>query len=97
MTEKFTPGPWVIEQHNFMAPEISGNGRPVARALYDIWSEDPEVDANAALIATAPELYEALVELSRVYELGDFDTEFKPALEQARAALKKARGEESTS
>jgi len=33
------------------------------------------------------EAREALAELVRVYELGDFPTEFKPALEQARAAL----------
>lgn len=40
------------------------------------------------------ELLAALKELERVYETGDFDTEFKPALTKARAVIAKVEGRE---
>ena len=55
------------------------------------------IEANAALIAAAPDLYEALealhddcVEYSRINNLGGEDNH---VLKQARAALARARGE----
>lgn len=46
----------------------------------------------ARLIAAAPELLAALRELERVYESGDLETEFRPALNAAKAAIAKAEG-----
>jgi len=55
---KPTRGPWKIEgTPGYAAPEITGDGRRIAKVLYDYGSEDPEVDANARLIAAAPDLY----------------------------------------
>ncbi len=39
------------------------------------------------------ELLAALKELERVYETGDFDTEFKPALTKARATIAEVEGD----
>jgi len=59
---KYTPGPWVIVgQPGYSAPIIRNDTRPsrdIAKILYDGGSEDKEVDANAKLIARAPDLLE---------------------------------------
>ena len=55
-----TPGPWTVEgKAGYEAPVIRGNGRAIAKVLYDGGSEDREVDDNAVLIAAAPELLAA--------------------------------------
>ena len=81
---KFTPGPWRIEQY----PSIhvrSCDGECVL-------AHDYITDADAHLIAAAPELYEALEEL---YDAIDSAVGLTPErLEKARQALRKARGEE---
>jgi hypothetical protein len=56
---KHTPGPWQIEEHETSPCRIraNNNGWDVA----DVFSTDhPTGQANAALIAAAPELLEAL-------------------------------------
>jgi hypothetical protein len=85
---KWSPGPWwvVVDENEVM----SSNGGNIA----DCWSafagiDDDEATANAHLIAAAPDLYEALAEAADPlsgYLCG-------PALDRARAALAKARGE----
>lgn len=56
-----TKGPWRVDgAPGYDAPVIYGNGRPIAKVLYDDGSEDREVDDNAALIAAAPELFARL-------------------------------------
>ena len=87
MTSKHTPGPWSVE-HDFMdesAFAILSDDCVVATA----WGND-HVDANAHLIAAAPDMLEAL--------RGVVDTcradcpAGLPALSDARAALAKAEG-----
>ena len=106
---KFTPGPWRISRHGELVeiPEISG---------ILLCAGNATANANAALIAAAPDLY-AVVERyvdyleSELFHLGppqeghicgpegncDADCEIRyylqRDLEQARAALAKARGE----
>ena len=97
MAEKFTPGPWKVQRTN-QGVFIEGNvEKPIGylaqvRGIYRDGNRVME-DANAALIAAAPKLYEALYEL--------LEAQFVPdkyhAILAARAALAKARGEESTS
>ena len=89
---KFTPGPWTFEGRTIYALEEAGwrRGEPVMRNRFDCsvqgpFCPDAEKQANAHLIAAAPDLYDALD-----YLLND-DTH--DAREQARAALAKARGE----
>lgn len=52
-----------------------------------------EQEANAALFATASELLAALVALLEQADLGEVDEETQPIVDQARAAIAKATGE----
>lgn len=89
-----TPGPWKWDgDYRGLA---SANGQEVLHwePYEGMWLHHRELnrDDDANLIAAAPELLEALEELSRVYANGDFESEFKPALKRAEAAIAKARG-----
>jgi hypothetical protein len=78
----WTPGPWQVEAGGFVGGPV-GYGR-----ICQFWNKYEEdfqnPEANARLIAAAPELYEALA--LYVEHFGD-------PLKVARAALAKARGE----
>ncbi len=93
---KFTPGPWAKDKYGQLK---NPDGNPV-----DVWgcglsiaSRSTETEANAALIAAAPDLYAALEELDEVFctqaDTRDERTRARKALIAARAALAKARGE----
>ena len=106
---KHTPGPWTLDEDTYT---VLGDGRNVTRVHtvddFICDGDDAEVAeecaANAALIAAAPDLYEALAVL---HTLLDFDDEvaagvgivtenpdrINHAFKVARAALRKARGE----
>lgn len=67
---KFTPGPWVakrIEAENFIYNDIM-SGASGEKIVED---QSCISDANAQLIAAAPELYEALEMVSGALTLGD--------------------------
>tara|TARA_B100000678_G_scaffold211521_1_gene179081 strand:- start:318 stop:647 length:330 start_codon:yes stop_codon:yes gene_type:complete len=68
---KFTPGPWFAHDDH---PQHACYHIAPADYWHDelatIYSPgDPEADANASLIAAAPELYEALAAFERVVDL----------------------------
>ena len=79
MSEKYTPGPWYIDVIHVM----SRSGKFVATVPGYRGHE-----ANASLIAAAPELLEALEELLGWQTLAPAE-----AVEAARAAIAKAGGE----
>lgn len=87
---KHTPGPWVpacktnIATHRH--PAILSDGGQVAIATFQ--GGEPATDANARLIAAAPELLEALQMLMEFPNTG-------PATSAARAAIAKATGVKS--
>lgn len=102
--EGFTPGPW------FLAEELEPNGNCLSRAIMarDTFialamlddEDDAEAEANATLIAAAPDLLEALQNLFahpgthheaciHWTQVG-CDCEFSEVANQARAALSKA-------
>lgn len=102
MTTKFTKGPWrsvsrnidnkvnwasripfAIEYH----PDYANAVAPIADVC-----DQPNAEANAALIASAPELYEALEQIAALY-IDDRSSAMHKALCIANKALKKARGE----
>ena len=58
MIEKFTPGPWSRDRMVFGDAIKDERGRQVAKTLSR--QESGAAEANAALIAAAPELYAAL-------------------------------------
>lgn len=100
-TPTHTPGPWAVSDHALDAKHTildakRGNrvGRFAIAQLISGYTED-EAEANAHLIAAAPELLAALVEMERLatselWNTGVMKPEFGRALTQARAAITKA-------
>jgi len=90
-----TPGPWEIHpQFDSCYRDISApNHIALARVVWRFEEEDrsPSCEANAHLIAAAPELLEALENLLKVHE-GEGGTQHH-AGDMARAAIAKAKGE----
>lgn len=109
MSAGFTPGPWVVEDPFDFEMSVVANGDKAPDDWTFIagckWPDEDdhditsrEVQANASLIAAAPELYDALAGL-----LSRIDNHFAPSFgddsdwaeqAQARAILAKARGEQ---
>lgn len=90
---KWTPGPWVAD--GFFVSSNSGGavGHDIVSACGTVGRPDSETEANAQLIASAPDLYEALDDLrSSCMALG-LDRHLHQELYNSRAALAKARGE----
>ena len=111
---KWTPGPWSLETVPTSCGVCHKIGPFPSKGIFhthgyacvyaDYASEENPIDrellANATLIATAPELYEALEDLLGYFRSGNaVDVERAtikanaPEVLAARAALKKARGE----
>lgn len=97
---KHTPGPWLLQDRTVYA--LNDERIPVNRFTASVdsgWLHDKarvsreEVDANARLIAAAPELLEALESMLEIYDDGvGRDWELQ-AWKDARAAITKAKGE----
>jgi len=92
---KHTPGPWEIKRHfdpgyKFISAQ---KHTALAQVVWRMEDEDrsPVCEANAHLIAAAPELLEALQNLLKVHE-GEGGTQHH-AGDMARAAIAKAKGE----
>ncbi len=91
---KFTAGPWeAFNRDNYQSIFAKGYERTIC--VVESYSKGfgpdrDERDANAHLIAAAPELYESLKDV-----LGLITPEFEqsPMVSFAKAALAKARGE----
>ena len=82
MKPKFTPGPWhVFDPVEYGTLEVQNEEcDPVASGIED--------GSDAAIIAAAPEMYEALEMVMKAWE----DLE-KPDYDEIDRVLKKARGE----
>ena len=99
-----TPGPWPLEPTGDYKRWIVGKGLiegPRGYDLAEVYSDDcdpVEAEANARLIAAAPELFEA-VRLFLAYDAGDMDDgaammiAYAEARSAAIAANAKASGE----
>ena len=87
MTTKHTPGPWTcnanyVTQH-YMVWDADGN-------YHEMRDEVAEMDANARLIAAAPDLLAALETLTREWDLGR--SPLASEWSKARAAIALANG-----
>jgi hypothetical protein len=101
-TPKFTKGPWTVAGLAIYEADHWKDGNNLGgRLLYvapdedhrpDAEFEDEELEANARLIAAAPELYEALESAMKTAEFEKHP--FRPWHDRARAALAKAIGGE---
>lgn len=118
MTTKHTPGPWFLDGNGKIwrrpPSELYERGggvagdHPVAQAFrgHSSWEQGFPVEANARLIAAAPELLEALQSALQAFEsiidemtVGERYTNagqyLIDAVPEARAAILKATGEQA--
>ena len=94
---KHTPGPW---KANFVisgAAYIFGGDRNFAR-VFNEWQDEANREANARLIAAAPELLEALESIAEFWNRDQNEKAMIGAcwhaIETAEAAIAKAKGEQ---
>jgi hypothetical protein len=94
---KFTPGPWKLGRCGQILGEDGEFICSARKRNITQYQKSPTEKANAALIAAAPELYEALEFMAKVYrnERG-LDGAFDSCLTLAEKALAKARGDKQT-
>lgn len=89
---KFTPGPWMLSGRTVYALNDQGFNRFSAQ-VQDAHTSAVELEANARLIAAAPELLEALEALTANY--ADVEPGGSKNVDKARAAIAKATGEQT--
>lgn len=96
---EFTSGPWAVSKQKARRVTASGvvicnavlrnQGGPKHKAFL---KDEHEAEANANLIAAAPDMYAALVALRPHIFIPAGDTAFAEAMEAARDAIFKAEG-----
>jgi len=105
-TAKHTPGQWTHAKHligdGYRVFVDHGNGQDMHDAIADLetWQTDEQTEANARLIAAAPDLLEALerleqaaIDLIEISPGTDAENILAAGIELARAAIAKAKGE----
>jgi hypothetical protein len=94
-----TPGPWYAEGSDIGSAENVTVGVAIAGRTDDAYISHAEVQANAHLMAAAPDLLAALLSFIALHEDGSLHIDGSPAIEDpaitaARAAIAKAEGKE---
>ena len=91
--QQHTPGPWVQPMQangaNVRHPHIISDGGEIAITTWQ--GSEQKTNANARLIASAPDLLEALEEIVSAAD-GDGWSQIDADLRKARAAIAKATG-----
>ena len=85
-TPKFTPGPWAKMAQDIYSPAIAGDnntGMVCAITMCDEW------EANARLIAAAPEMYRLI---ERLMDVESPIADLADAMKTARALLSRIDG-----
>jgi len=98
---KHTPGPWLTDRNNVHTGQIATIHHCLNNNWVEVWTDkwaetglgEAEQEANARLIAAAPELLDALVEAASGYS--EFSEGDREILRKCRAAIAKATGETS--
>lgn len=93
MSTRHTPGPWLVRNDEicFISKEDDqsfGMACPIAQFFGE------RAEANARLIAAAPELLAALTELEFMFAPFASDSTLANGIHKARAAIAKATGEQ---
>jgi hypothetical protein len=95
----YTPGPWFTEDAqpgDLFRYVMCGEGDTLAHLCRTSINGNQNAEADARLIAAAPELLAALKvalrDLEMISDTGDWGTELDPAIFQAREAIAKAIG-----
>jgi hypothetical protein len=99
MSAAHTPGPWKWSKaHNGLTYIYDAKGRVIARVFRPAGMSQGEQQANARLIAAAPELLNSLILMVRTHdepaETLLQETKEMLWLEQARSVIAKATGQE---
>ena len=100
MSTKFTPGPWEI-RGTAVCPEIHSAREVIAYVELNISDDDSteyraRCKANAQLIASAPDLLDALIEAQETLLHNGIDTGSLPGISQRiRFAIAKATAHEN--
>lgn len=97
MEFKGTPAPWVVDARAMSA--INSSTKHVALVNYSHHGGDKDVigdehNANAHLIASAPELLEALIEMQRNGRKQGWDDKYESSMEKTSLAIAKALGQQ---
>ncbi|WP_109393597.1 hypothetical protein [Proteus terrae] len=97
MEFKGTPAPWVIDERAMSA--INSSTKHVALVNYSHHGRDKDVfgdehKANTYLIAAAPELLDALIEMQRNGRKQGWDDKYESSMEKTRLAIAKALGQQ---
>ena len=87
---KHTKGEWFVAIDNNVYSQHGDARIAIVEADFNI--SEQEAEANARLIAAAPDLFEACEMLIRAIH-GDFTTYKSAAYEAGKLAIKKAKGE----
>lgn len=91
MDAKFSPGPWCVVKTAGRYSIIRQDGEPVAVVHFS----DAKGAMDAALIAAAPDLLDALETMQRDgNDFAEWHPNFHKAIAKARAAIAKATGKE---
>jgi hypothetical protein len=91
MTDKHTPGPWYVAKPVYGDRQICDQGlREIADVGYEVG--DKAMDANARLIASAPELLEACKLAQEAITRLHYTPEIAYLSERIDAAITKAEG-----
>jgi hypothetical protein len=90
-----TPAPWVIRKVNSALTIVDSNGDRIAQASSGKGLPTQAQEYNANLIASAPELLEALEGLCHAIEsnLPKIKINLNAPMEKSFAAIKKAKGQ----
>ena len=88
MTTQHTPGPWWVDDDGFITAGSDDYKIIAEPRCMEPHGNEAEIDANAELIAAAPDLLAALQAVADYWECGDVPADIDAAM---RAALKKAQ------
>jgi len=95
---KFSIAPWKTAHsysHEYIRDIKDAQGEIIAQVC-DLEKESDESTANARLMAAAPDLLKALIDLLEEADLAEVDEYTAPKVEAARAAISRATGDQTT-
>ncbi|MER1737869.1 hypothetical protein KC844_00260 [Proteus mirabilis] len=93
MEFKGSKSPWNYNGNYFGA--VEGSTEDMVACAYPMHYENAEeMKANAYLIASAPELLDALIEMQRNGRKQGWDDKYESSMEKTRLAIAKALGQQ---
>lgn len=85
-----TPGPWIYDDGHLFTSDTTREYNSIA-TLHDIYKNDGTPESNAAIIAAAPDMLEALEDLVHAHNTGMGSSAVQLRIERAKDAINKAK------